>query len=207
MRKSRATVADMRQRHRLIGQGNAQRFDFAVQRTFVHAQLLCGLKAVPVILFEGIDQVVGFYIPERRGVFFYRVSACNKKGIRKMFLFNDAGFTKDEGAFDHVRQLTDVARIGMSHQAGHRLVADSFDILFLQDVETAYKMIDEQGNVFHPVAQRWKTDFKNIDPVEQIFTETALTDEVFQVLVAGRDDAYIVLNALGRAQRLVCFFL
>src|SRR5665647_1772555 len=58
-------------------------------------------------------------------------------------------------------------------------------------VEFGDKMFDEQRDVFLALPERWHCDRENIEPVIQVFPESAVANFFYQIPVAGREDPYI----------------
>src|SRR5450631_1424671 len=63
-------------------------------------------------------------------------------------------------------------------------------------------MIDEQRDVLLALPEWGDRDGENVEPVEQVFPESAVLDLFLQVPVGGRDDPYVGLNGAGTAQPL-----
>ena len=60
-------------------------------------------------------------------------------------------------------------------------------------------MPDQHGHVFGPFAQRRQVDPHHVEPVVKILAELPILDELFHVLVRGRDQANVDLDGLGSA--------
>lgn len=48
----------------------AKGFDFSVQGAFVDSQLFGGLRTIPVVLPQGVDEIFGFNVPQAEIAFF-----------------------------------------------------------------------------------------------------------------------------------------
>ena len=57
--------------------------------------------------------------------------------------------------------------------------------------EAVEEKVDEQRNVVAAIAQRRHVDVDDVEPVEQVFAEQPLGDEIAQVLVRRRDHAHV----------------
>ena len=61
------------------------------------------------------------------------------------------------------------------------------------------EMLGQEWNVLAPVRQRRQAQTNDVQAMKQIFTEHAVLDATFKVLVCGRDDPYIGLDRLVSA--------
>src|SRR5678815_4165983 len=72
-----------------------------------------------------------------------------------------------------------------------------------RDVFTARQHVDEvtdeKGNVLPPLAQRRNVNRNDVQPVEEILTESILGDLAFEILVRCREDADVYLDRLRPA--------
>src|SRR5438093_1524298 len=57
-------------------------------------------------------------------------------------------------------------------------------------------------NVFAPFPQGRNPDIDDFEPVVEIFAEAALANELFEVLMSGRDDAHVHLQRFAGADAL-----
>lgn len=62
------------------------------------------------------------------------------------------------------------------------------------------KMIDQKRDVCLPFTKRRNADGKNIQTIEQVFTEGLFGDSFFQVAVGCRNDTHIGAQRLGSTQ-------
>ena len=58
----------------------------------------------------------------------------------------------------------------------------------------AEKMPHQQRDILAPIAQGRQVDANDVKAVEEVLAKTALSDEGFQILVGGGDDAHIHLD-------------
>ena len=52
-------------------------------------------------------------------------------------------------------------------------------------------MVGQQRDVLDAISQRRDADVEHVEAEEQVLAETALLDQLRQILVAGRDNAHI----------------
>src|SRR5580700_9122967 len=93
--------------------------------------------------------------------------------------------SQDESPFDHVPQLANVARPGMS---GQDRLGSRRDVLVWHPAfaaESGQEVNAEGQNVFNPVLQRLNLDRKYGEPVIEIFPECFLLYPLSQVDVGG----------------------
>src|SRR5262245_22765037 len=60
--------------------------------------------------------------------------------------------------------------------------------------------VDEQRNIFAPLAQRWELDMNDVQAVEQVFTEDAISHGFVRVFVGCRQNPDIDRGLFGAAQ-------
>src|SRR5580704_2470357 len=63
-------------------------------------------------------------------------------------------------------------------------------------------MIDQEGDVFIPFPQGWQGNRENIQAIEEIGAESPFLDHLPQVLIGGRNHAYIDPNRPCTAEPL-----
>ena len=61
------------------------------------------------------------------------------------------------------------------------------------------KCFDEQGNVLHALSERGQVDLNNVQAVIKIFAKSAVLNELFEIVVGGRDDSHVDLDGFVRA--------
>ena len=69
------------------------------------------------------------------------------------------------------------------------------------------KVLCQLWNVLTPFPQRRNPDVDDFEPVIQVFAEAALANELFEILMSGRDDAHVHLERLAGADALEGLFL
>src|SRR6185312_5327627 len=114
---------------------------------------------------------------------------------------NDVAFAHDDGAVDHIAELTDVAGpgvaqelfagVGREGQAGPTMLA----------LEVVGEVQHEKLDVGAAVAERRNIELEYGESVIKIFAEPAFADEFTQVAVGGGDDADIDGDFFGSANR------
>ena len=122
----------------------------------------------------------------------------------------DAAFVSEQdGAFDEVAELANVARPGVTLELLHRLVAD----LELRRAGEALanlvdEVVDEQGDVFRAVAEGRQARLDDREAVVEVFADVAGVDCTLEVVVGRRDDRLSryprgLLRAVGGARLAV----
>jgi hypothetical protein len=53
------------------------------------------------------------------------------------------------------------------------------------------KMLDQGGDIFAALAQRWEAQRKDVDAVKKILSEFSVAHQGFEVAVSGDDDAHV----------------
>ena len=101
---------------------------------------------------------------------------------------------KCAGAFDGVFQLAHVTRPVMGAQSFHglpayleRLSRASMDLV-------SEKMADQEWNIVTTFAEGWEVNGNNIEPIVEVFPESAVLDSFFERFVARRDNADVYVN-------------
>ena len=107
----------------------------------------------------------------------------------------------DYGPLDNTFQLPHVAGPVVFLQDVQGLFRHGLYLLAGFLVELGDKMIDEQRDVFLALPERRDRDGENVEPVEEVFPEPAVSDLFLQVPVAGRDDPDIDLDGAGASSR------
>ena len=106
---------------------------------------------------------------------------------------------KDEGAVDHVLELTHVARPGAALEDRQRRGGEALVGAFLS-VELAQEVVSQGGDVLCSRPQRRQVDREHLQPVEQIAAELALRDPGVEVAIGGGDDPHVDLQRFLPAQ-------
>src|SRR5712691_7181520 len=108
------------------------------------------------------------------------------------------GVGKHHRAEYGILKLADVAgpRIALKH--GERVRLDAVDALTLLGGEAGNEVTDELGHILEPLAQGRNPYGEDVQSVIKVLAETAVADEVDQILIGGRDEPDVDLDrALG----------
>ena len=76
-------------------------------------------------------------------------------------------------AADLVGELPHVARPSIEHQVFERLVGDAQHRLLQLAPELLEEVLDQRRNLFAPLAQRRDVDADHVEPVVEVFAESA----------------------------------
>ena len=106
-------------------------------------------------------------------------------GQRDVVGVNDWSHRNTDSSFDNVLQLADVSWKRIRHQLCHGIAGDL--------LSSTQKMIDEERNIVDAPAQRRNMDWKDIEPVVQVFPEVTSPDHAAQFTVGCGNDANIEL--------------
>src|SRR5208283_1509124 len=103
-------------------------------------------------------------------------------------------------ALNEVLQLADISwPIGI-HQRFHRGPGDRPDALLHSAGEACHKKVDQELNVFAPLAQRRDFDRKHPQPVKKVLAKLIVADHAFQVPVCGRNQTNINVDGFGTSE-------
>src|SRR6185436_12581253 len=58
-------------------------------------------------------------------------------------------------------------------------------------IEGAYEMLNQQRQIVGSVSQRRQSDWKHVEPIEQVLAKAAFLNELLEILVGGRQHAHI----------------
>ena len=109
---------------------------------------------------------------------------------------------RDHRPLDDTLQLAHVAGPVVVLEGVQGVFRHGLDLLSCFLIEFGDKIIDKKRDVFLALPERRDRDGENIEPVEQVFPESALPDLFLQIPVGGRDDPHIDLDGFGAAQPL-----
>ena len=73
------------------------------------------------------------------------------------------------------------------------------DLLAVLRGELLDEIVDQDGNVLAPLAERGQADRDHLQPVVEVAAERARLDRLLQVAIGGREDADVDLDRLVRA--------
>src|SRR5262249_6344160 len=113
----------------------------------------------------------------------------------------------DHGTLDDVLQLPHIARPGVIHQQLQGVGADSNARLAHAPAEVVQEVPDQVGDVLAALAQRRDVDREHVGREEEVGPDPALAACGRQVLVGGRDHAYVHGNDFATADALDGAFL
>ena len=77
----------------------------------------------------------------------------------------------------------------------------SIEKLLVLFAELFEKVLDQQRNVFAPVAQRRQIDVDDVEPVVEILAEFLFLHHLAQVRIGGRENPHVDLHDFVRAER------
>src|ERR1044071_359011 len=113
------------------------------------------------------------------------VARCGGRRVRgggglELFKVERLAFAEDDGAFDLVGELAHVAGPGIVKEpflavAGNRLSLQPMSLL-----QAGEEGLRQPENVIRALAQGWKLNPEEIEPMEQVFAEAAFGDELFE---------------------------
>nr|GFD24377.1 hypothetical protein [Tanacetum cinerariifolium] len=109
--------------------------------------------------------------------------------------------------FDHVAKLADVPWPSVVEQRAACLFAEATRRAAVLFDEACQEAIGQRQDVFATLTQRRQVQSNDIQTVEQVFTETPVTDHVFQIQVRGGEDAHVCAAGDRVADALVFFVL
>ena len=113
----------------------------------------------------------------------------------------------DGGPFQAVLQFPDVARPVVAHQEANGAFLEFQGPSPLMFGDAAEQETGEFGDVFAAVPEGRQADGHDVEPVIEVFPETAFVHFVFEVAVGGGDDADVDFEGLGAAHPLELAFL
>src|SRR6185312_528914 len=98
-------------------------------------------------------------------------------------------------------QLSDVPRPLVASQSSKRLPGDR---LAWEPAlsKLSKEMLDQQRQVFDPLAERWQLDRNDVEPIIQVFAELAGGDGLGQVDVGRGEDSRVGLDHLAAPDSL-----
>ena len=91
--------------------------------------------------------------------------AARDQMSRQVLHSDESAFAQKNCALDGVLELADIAWPVIAPQGGQCFVLDTLHVPFGAVSELLDKMLDQQRDVFAPVAQRWKLDANNVEPI------------------------------------------
>src|SRR5262249_2798833 len=119
----------------------------------------------------------------------------------------DRAAREDRSPLDDVLKLADVARPGVGGQAVHARAAEAVQALAEPLGQRAEEEVEEERNVAAPLPQSRDADREDVQAVEQVSPESAGVDGLFEIAVAGGEDADIDADRPAAADRLELLLL
>ena len=138
---------------------------------------------------DGVAIVVGY-----RGVLLHRLRQMLEQQLR-------AG-ADQHGVLNDVLELADVARPGERLERGQRLGADIEQLLLKLAIEAGRHAASQGSDVLDALAQGRQVERHHVEAEIEIGAEPAALDGVFEVEVAGDDQAGRACLRLDAADRL-----
>ena len=182
-------------------------FDAAVEGGPGEAQGCGGAGDIAVAVAQGAEDAVPLHLLEGLGRGVGVLGGCSGgsavliggAGAADHVIAGDGpAAAEDEGTLDDVLELADIARIGEAAEVFHRLRGECGAAACI-----AGKILHQQGDVLPPFPQRRQVNRDEVEPVEQVLAEEALTDHLLQVAVGSRDHPDVSAAGDALAQRLV----
>src|SRR5712664_866714 len=102
---------------------------------------------------------------------------------RQMTPLNQALIAQDRGAFEHITQLSDVARPAVRQQRHARLVRQTYARTPHRLPELVKKVFRQQRDIAEAFSKRRQWNVEHLQPVEQILAELSLLDGLAQVAI------------------------
>src|SRR5215471_7902620 len=114
---------------------------------------------------------------------------------------------KNHRPFDHVFQLSDISRPGISGQPPHRGGWNTLDAASDSACIAADKVMHEHRDIIRALTQWRHQDGKNVESVEQIAAELALRDRLAEITVGRGNHTNINPDRGAAANALELLFL
>ncbi len=112
-----------------------------------------------------------------------------------------------ERLFDGVLQLAHVARPRMPLETTHHFRRDRQRFFVEFTIVNLDEMIDQERQIFKPLSQGRKLDYKDVEAIVQILSKTAGGNLRFEVLIRGGNDADVRFDRFVPSQTLEMPFL
>src|SRR5262245_26587735 len=118
-----------------------------------------------------------------------------------------ASLTENDGSLHDVLQLPDVAGPVVRPQKLQRRFVDTSDPLAHAAGVSMRKVLDEQGNVFRAFAQGGQLQRKDVQSVEEVCSELAPRDGLFQISIGRGDHSDVGADRTAASHALELAFL
>src|SRR5262249_40368709 len=114
---------------------------------------------------------------------------------------------ENEGARQHVFQLTNIARPSIVGQDPYRIRTERASLVEAELACAADEVIGERRNVVASVTQRWQGDGDYLKSIVEVFTERPLYNGFLEIFVGCRDEPDIGVDRLGTANPIKSLIL
>lgn len=176
--------------------------------------LLGGLGDIPIVGLESSGEVVAFEAIDKLlfgefernveidgkllgggGGFLSEESARRrgKKGSVDLWAFGE-----DHGAFDVVFEFADVSGPRVAFEFFHGVMGD--DVAGGVFALVPEEEVDKEGDIFDPVAERWKLDVDHGESVVEVLAEGTFLHHLFEGAVGSSDDPNVDLGGVVAAK-------
>jgi hypothetical protein len=109
---------------------------------------------------------------------------------------------QNDGTLNHVLQLTDIARPLCAFEVVESTRIDAVNCAAEARGVLGHEVLHQVRYVFRALAKRRQLDRKNVQPVEEIATESFVANVFFQIAVRRRNYTHIYLDRLHAAKAL-----
>src|SRR5690606_20440412 len=121
---------------------------------------------------------------------------------REIFAAELLSVAEEDGALHHVLELADVARPAVGREQIDGVLLDARDALLQPRVELPEEVLDEERDVPGALAERGQADGHDVEAVEEVLAERALSDELLEIAVGRGDEADVDVDGLDAADAL-----
>ena len=107
---------------------------------------------------------------------------------------------ENDGAFDEVFELPDVAGPAIPHHGVHGFFGNRFDPLVHAPRQFLGEVPNQQGNIFDAFAQRRRDDGKNVETIEQIAAKLPIGHHFVEIAIGCRHEPDIRPDCSSRCR-------
>jgi hypothetical protein len=97
----------------------------------------------------------------------------------------------DHRALDDIAQLSNVSGPPMSSEGIQAVLANTLNSFLVFPVEFLDEVLDEQRQIFEPVAQRRQLNGVNVETVVEVLAQSPLADRLLQRTIGCGEDAHV----------------
>src|SRR5262245_59550428 len=167
-----------------------------VQRLEADLKQVGRARLVVVGLDERLEDQLAFGLVERDRDgqverVFVEQGALVEHRRRQVLFFDPLAFADDDGVFDHVTQLADVAGPLVAGEYLQHLRGDYVGGALVTVAQLLGHEFGQQRDVFAAFAQRGQFDVYDVQAIEQVFAQFAALHGFERVFVGGRQDAHV----------------